>query len=268
MSGIKNKSRSINDVEDFNLPRLGDVNRINLWYTGAANTTLGSIDRVHGATGGIKMKKAISTIAIIASFTISTNAGAVLIGGVDFPDGAVSFADAVVSYSPGPDVAPNYNDPNAALGIPDWTGHNFTAASLGNGGSLTLQFTDNSLTTSGDASPDLWIFEIGAVTEFFNVQISTDNISYIDLGDVLGQPTGVDIDAVAGVIPGTFYSYVMLTDVDPDQTGSPFGEADIDAVGAISSAPPVNPIPVPAAVWLFGTALVGFVGISRRRRVG
>lgn len=29
----------------------------------------------------------------------------------------------------------------------------------------------------------------------------------------------------------------------------------------------VSAIPVPAAFWLFGTALVGFVGISRRRKV-
>ena len=28
-----------------------------------------------------------------------------------------------------------------------------------------------------------------------------------------------------------------------------------------------SPVPVPAAVWLFGTALVGFIGISRRRKV-
>ena len=30
---------------------------------------------------------------------------------------------------------------------------------------------------------------------------------------------------------------------------------------------PVSAVPVPAAVWLFGTALIGFVGISRRRKV-
>jgi hypothetical protein len=28
-----------------------------------------------------------------------------------------------------------------------------------------------------------------------------------------------------------------------------------------------NPVPVPAAIWLFGTALIGFVGMSRRRKV-
>jgi hypothetical protein len=37
------------------------------------------------------------------------------------------------------------------------------------------------------------------VTEFFNVAISTDNFSWIDLGDVLGQPSGIDIDSIAGV---------------------------------------------------------------------
>ena len=30
---------------------------------------------------------------------------------------------------------------------------------------------------------------------------------------------------------------------------------------------PVSPIPVPAAVWLFGTALIGFIGISRRTKI-
>jgi hypothetical protein len=28
-----------------------------------------------------------------------------------------------------------------------------------------------------------------------------------------------------------------------------------------------SPIPLPAAAWLFGTALIGFVGYSRRRKI-
>lgn len=214
--------------------------------------------------------RGIKTIfALIAGVTITTNAAAIPIGGVEFPDGATSFADAVVSYFPGLDVGSGYDDPSAALGVPDYSGANNTAVSLGEGGSLTLQFTDNSLTTSGDATEDLWIFEIGGVVESFNVQISTDNITYIDLGNISGQPSGIDIDAFigSGVTLGALYSYVLLTDVLPNQSGSPFGEADIDAVGAISSAPPVNPVPIPAAGWLFGTALMGFIGMSRRRKV-
>lgn len=31
---------------------------------------------------------------------------------------------------------------------------------------------------------------------------------------------------------------------------------------------PISVIPVPAGIWLFGTALIGFVGYSRRRRIG
>ena len=42
------------------------------------------------------------------------------------------------------------------------------------------------------------------------------------------------------------------------------GEALIGAV-EISDIP--SAVPVPAAVWLFGTALLGFVGMSRRRKV-
>jgi hypothetical protein len=215
-------------------------------------------------------KKANIITVLLASLAVSTNASAVLYGAVDFPDGAVSFADSVVSYSPGPDVGAGWNNPSAALGIPDY-GPSGTAVSLGDLGSLKLQFTDNSLTTSGDTAHDLWIFEIGGATEWFNVQISTDDVTYIDLGNILGQPSGIDIDSFigAGVTLGAFYSYVLLTDVLPNQTGFPYGEADIDAVGAISSAPPVDipAVPVPAAFWLFGTALVGFIGISRRRKV-
>jgi len=49
----------------------------------------------------------------------------------------------------------------------------------------------------------------------------------------------------------------------PHQSGSPYEGADIDAVGAISSAPPV---PIPGAVWLLGTGLAGLAGIRARRR--
>ena len=30
--------------------------------------------------------------------------------------------------------------------------------------------------------------------------------------------------------------------------------------------PPMNPVPVPAAVWLFGTALIGLIGFGKRRK--
>ena len=192
---------------------------------------------------------AANSLAAICLLTLSWQPVlADVIGGIDFPDGPVSFADAVISFSPGPDVAPPHLDANRALGVPDGD-----AMALGEGGELVLQFVDNSLTTSGDNTPDLHVFEIGPVVELFNVAISTDLVTWIDLGDVQGQPTSLDIDGVDGVVAGTQYSYVRLTDILPNQSRSPFGEADIDAVGAISSAAPVPGGPTLA---LLGAALL------------
>lgn len=174
--------------------------------------------------------------------------------GVTLPDGDISFADSVVAYLPGPDVGANYNDPSDAIGPPDYVDP-VGAVSLGEDGVLILQFTDNSLTTSGDNTPDLHIFEIGYV-EYFNVSVSTNLTSWVNLGNVLGQPTSIDIDGVAGISPGERYSYVRLADVAPNrQYDTPYGEADIDAVAAISSSAPVVPAPGAILLAVLGASL-------------
>jgi len=35
----------------------------------------------------------------------------------------------------------------------------------------------------------------------------------------------------------------------------------------LQATPEVSPLPIPSAVWLFGSALVGFIGMSRHTRV-
>lgn len=171
--------------------------------------------------------------------------------GITFPGGDASFADQVVLFLPGDGVAGDYDDPLDALGPPDYSGST-GAVSLGNFGTLILRFTDNALTTSGNSNLDLHIFEVGNVVETFNLSISVDNINWIDLGNLSGQPTSVDIDGFAGVVAGAEYTYVRLIDVAPDQTGSPFSEADIDAVGAISSVPRSVPEPGTLALLMVG----------------
>jgi hypothetical protein len=175
---------------------------------------------------------------LIGSLLFVTNSRAVVIGGVEFPSGASSFADAVASYDPvivaGQPVASARNSANS-LGVP-----NGGSVSLGDGGSVTLRFTDNSLTGSGSAALDLWIFEIGPDVEDTFVEISKNGTTWLPVGKVFGATSGIDIDAF-GFDTSDFFSYVRLTD-DPnegDQSGSTVG-ADIDAVGAISSAPPVS----------------------------
>jgi len=223
---------------------------------------------------------------VLAAFCGSANATTfpnVSGPGPDLPNGAVSFADAVTSFVPGIvfDVGEGANVPFEAflgaqntLGIPDvttttglncflnQTQQNCLFASLGVGGVLTVEFTDNRLTGSGDATDDLFIYEIGPDIEDTFVEISMNGSTWMPVGLVTGSTKGVDIDAF-GFGPTDLFRFVRLTD-DPEE-GDLDGEtvgADIDAIAAISTVA----IPIPTAVWLFGSAL-GMLGWFRRRRI-
>ncbi len=210
------------------------------------------------------MKRGLIGVASILVMAAVVNAGPTTYSGVTFPDGDISFADSVYSYAPGTGVGLNYDDPTEALGAPDYVAPTGSVA-LGAGGVLVVEFTDNALTASGDSSPDLHVFEIGDWVEDFNVAISTDAsdpLKWINVGDLKGQPTSIDIDAIAGVELNTAYYYVRLTDIGPDGvTGMPSAEADIDAVGAIST----HVVPAPGALLLAGLGS-GLVGYFRRRK--
>ncbi len=209
------------------------------------------------------MSKLTHSVFLVLSLVtiLSINCAATAYHGVEFPGGAASFADAVVSYNPviknGQPTAP-YRDASQALGIPNFTSGDpdITYVSLGSGGSITLQFTDNSLTGSDSTADDLWIFEIGPDVEDTFVDISADGVTWHSVGKVFGSTSGIDIDAY-GFHTGQYFSFVRLTD-DPnegDKTGNTVG-ADIDAVGAISTAPPVVvTTPEPGSIALLGSAL-------------
>lgn len=211
-----------------------------------------------------------------ACFALASPAQAVPIGGVEFPEGAVSFADAVVSYAPvlvnGTQPTAPHRDPTRALGVPDYAGDTSCASgptctfvSLGDGGTLTLQFTDNVLTGSDNNNFDLWIFEVGPDVEDMFVEVSTDGSSWLPVGKVGGSTAGVDLDAF-GYGLGHSFSFVRLRD-DPDldgQNGATVG-ADIDAVGAISTRR-VSLVSEPDGLTLVLTALAGAMALGLYRR--
>lgn len=178
-------------------------------------------------------------------------------GGIEFPQGAISFIDEMMSYEPDYSGGPvptheNFTDPSEAIGVPDYSGggSGTGSVSLGSGGRIVLRFTDNKLTGSDSPDPDLHIFEVGPDVEDTFVEISTDGTSWHSVGKVFGSTSSIDIDAY-GFGSTDEFSYVRLTD-DPDE-GSNIGGtigADIDAVGAISTTPAAPPLLIETAVLL------------------
>ena len=196
-----------------------------------------------------------STIIIYLTVVFTVNSYATLYQGIEFPDGERSFADEVVLFDKGSYSQPPYIDPTNALGIPDgWP----SCCSLGNYGSLVLRFNDNFLTTSGDSSSDIYIFEVGGGSENVDVSISTDNVNWIYIGRVKAGTQGIDIDSKTGVIQNQLYSYVKLVDVGNEYFTGDYAGADIDAVGAIFS------VPEPTTLCMLS---LGTLGLLRKRRV-
>ncbi|MCE9590364.1 MAG: hypothetical protein K8S99_07555 [Planctomycetes bacterium] len=218
-----------------------------------------------------KVTKKLAGLALAAalfSFVQPGTAQAVTYGGIEFTDGAVSFADVVLSsdqlYSGGPSAtAANFLNPASSLGVPDFVPNSKTggsgAYSLGGGGMLNVGFTDNLLTNSGSSDLDLWIFEIGNMVEDTYISIhptastvtllNANGISvapdgYVAIGQIGGGTRGLDLDAyLPGFDPGVLgFNAVRLVDAR-SVNGVPVGTltgsallyagAEIDAVGAI-----------------------------------
>lgn len=199
-------------------------------------------------TGAVPFVRLVNNTIVGGSIATVSDLTPTIHDGQIFDNGTLAFSDSVVSYSPtaggGPGPVTGLNDPAAALGSPNYTGSgeplpNEGVVSLGRGGQLTVEFTNNFLTGSGDAEPDLMIFEVGDSEEVI-VELSVDGNRFTNVGRASAASPTIDIDAF-GFNLNSRVAFVRMTDVEVQgsQSGDSVG-ADIDAVGAISSVPSEN----------------------------
>ena len=233
------------------------------------------------------LKSLTLALASIVGLTaaIAQPASAFNIRGIEFEMGEVSFADEVVDfhkvYAGGMSKeeaysrnwragAQYFDDATTALGVANsgYQGHNVAIPdrddfSLGNGGSITVKFTDNFLVGSNDSGHDLWIFEAGGLVEGMLVDISKDGENWLSVGELGGnQNGGIDIDAF-GFSSKDRFSFVRVTDNGRNTYTEGWAGVDVDAIGAISSAP--KAVPEPASVLgllVFG----GVMGSTLKKR--
>ena len=239
---------------------------------------------------------ALILAALLVGITSTQSQAATMYDGITFPGGDASFADAVLRFDPlfsggpGP-TAPRSMDPTQALGAPDFVGSGATAMgsySLGNGGLLEVLFTDNALSNSGTMDNDLHVFEVGPAVEQTLVAIRPTDATrallgatnpsggafdvngdgFFEVGVLAGATASVDIDEFfPGFGPGELvFDAVQVVDVvDVDGNSGEFVGGDIDAIGAIASAPAPNAVPEPTALMIWSLGVAG-LGVGRRRR--
>jgi hypothetical protein len=139
----------------------------------------------------------------------------------------------------------------------------------GASGSGTFSYDDSLLTHAGVEIlfPDEFFLEFAIFGQTF---FGTDEIEYplyprLWLFD--GTPDSIEFNAIynPGLFPGTeepsnpvFIELFPLTQVGPGVFFS--------RVGADDYVAPVAAVPVPATVWLFGSSLIGLVGVARRKK--
>ncbi|MEO0776139.1 MAG: T9SS type A sorting domain-containing protein [Bacteroidota bacterium] len=165
-----------------------------------------------------------------------------------------SFADYVIDYSPRCSfIEPANTIPENALGVSDFDVTR-SDVTLGEGGSITLGFSNNLVINSGNSDPDVWVFEVGPQVEASRLELrpvnsatiaileaenvpDEDNDGYYDFGNIAGSTSSLDIDSKLGnnyPAEALKFDAIQITDIPGTCSGS-FPGADIDAVCALSS---------------------------------
>lgn len=101
---------------------------------------------------------------------------------------------------------------------------------------------------------------------FFNLADNSANLDYQNGGfTVFGQVIGNGMDIVDAISALPTYN---ITGIHPSFTDVPLNgyAGTFDPANQLVSINNVSTVPVPAAAWLFGSGLLGLVGVARRKK--
>ena len=244
-----------------------------LTLNGTATTTTtgdGEVLRLAGAytsqSGSASSTATISATNFSTAFTFRiTEPGGVLADGNTEPgaDGIVFVAQAVSSDIGGMGQGIGYSGISPSVGVEFDTWHN-SANNDPDSNHVGIDINGN--VNHGDGSPNT----ASVATRFDDGNIWYAWIDYDGTTmEVRANQTGLrpedallsrDLDLVA--ILGQNTAYVGFT----SGTGGDWGNHDILTWEYIDSYAPIGAVPVPAAVWLFGSGLLGLVGMARRKK--
>ena len=219
------------------------------------NNYLKSLIRVlFGITASVAMTATANAANIVVNPSFENPSTA---PGVEYPgggDGWTSFGGAFVINSV---VEPNVFDGDQVLKV------------FGEAG-VYQQFSVN----PGDVvTGTAWVLN-SSLDQMAGGQVAAVNLEWFDLGgSSIAVSFGSSIDASATVnewinigvvdalVPDGAVTVQLTLITGPFGEGGPGGAPRFD--GAFLE---ITPVPVPAAVWLFGSGLLGLVGVARRRK--
>jgi len=152
---------------------------------------------------------------------------------VIIPGGAASCAMKVISFTHGTSWTsdPKAMDESKILGVPDYdpiTDKDYICLGIP-AGEIVIEFGVSFTDGTGN---DIYVFEVGPDVEDTKVEISSDLVTWLDIGNVNASISGIDINGQG--TPGIEYKYIRLTDVEG--IGSSWPGADIDAVAIMHPA--------------------------------